>query len=563
MCFHAQPEKRALTMPRRVYVAAVLAALLALLASTPHAAAAGNRVLVIHYPVSVVVYGGIPGEPPKSMVFNSSIDAGQWRIVFVFNVSFVKAPESYVKMLQGWLSRHAETGPLPTWARGCPGINDSIERVELRSYYRYVTGLTWRLLEEMGARPRFAVSVVAIPPARVLWDSMPYPWVEGFHLGFEGARIYTGWLNGSLYDLYAVQARHPSYPMPFAAQYPPVTCLDDPPLPALHDPWGRIAARTRELLEMQVANLLDQPPWYAPRLVVNITIVDYGGNVSGLLAQLETGEFRRLLQLLDPWLQPVVRLHIVPPSEAPWGPLNTSITDNGTVVIDLDANPGLTGKLPKAVGSECQGLRETCIFNFYWLIMPGPAYMTLSGVLNFTGIDLGPVAVATFPGYAGRVLHSGASRVVAHEAGHGMGLPHPFQRGHRVDWLLDYAYTVMSYEDSILAAAPPDAVMAIDAWKLALLHSIALLGNATGEERGKALGLIEEARPQAALEELLAASNPGAPGGAGVPPCGCRAMLEAILVLLLIALLLSLTLHSAGHASDRFAEGGAVSGKSR
>jgi hypothetical protein len=211
----------------------------------------------------------------------------------------------------------------------------------------------------------------------------------------------------------------------------------------------------RRLLEDQVANLLpDARPWYARRLLVDIYIVAYGdaeATLGGLLASLDTGEAERLLRLLDPWVEPVVRLHPVNTTAMgpPWDRLNTTILANGRAMVDLRENPLLLRSLRSR--GRYSGVNRSYRFRFYWILLPRPAFLTLGKAINFTGLDPGASAVATYPGYGGRVLRSGASRVVAHEAGHAMGLPHPFQRGEAADWLLDYAYTVMSYCDAVPA----------------------------------------------------------------------------------------------------------------
>lgn len=521
----------------------------ALLAASPAEAAAQHSV-AIHYPVAVVLYdpqGRLEDLNGVHVAYRVSTSIEGWRIVYVFNVSFVEAPAWAVERLAEWLRGNAAAAPMPAWARGCPGAagNDStVERVELKSYYGFLYRLTSEVAKRAGLEPRWSVAVVAVPGVRLLYASEPYPWVPGLELGFEGARLYTGWRRLTLYDLYALQARHPSYPVPFSGMAPPVDCFTEPILPAMKSPGGHVVAVVKGLLSHQVANLLgDRGPWYADRLTVDIYVVDYGGNLTGLLWSLDTGEVARLLRLLDPWVEPLVRLHVVPGSRAPWGALNTTRDGEGNTVVDLDENPALVGylrSLSRRLG--CSGVARECRFAFYWLLLPGRAYMTLGWGLNFTGIDLGAAAVAAYPGYHGRVLRGGAARTVAHEAGHGMGLPHPFQRGMDIDWRLDYAYTVMSYCDAITAAAPPNATMRLDADKLALLHSLALLGG-SGEAGRKALGLIEKGRVEDALRLLLRrgeGSREAAAPTVAAPPPGATRVLLALALVLLLALLVSI-----------------------
>jgi len=541
---------------QRALMALTLALLVAApAASLPAHAVAGSRVIAVRYPVAVVLYdpgGVLGGLVGRHAAVNVSLEVGGYKVVYMFNVTYVEAPGWADEELAGWLRLHGVEAPAPAWAQGCPGVGGRAVRVELGPYYGFLANLTASVARGLGLEPRWSVAVVALPGARVLWDASPYPWVKGLMLRLEGVRAYTGWERLTILDLGAVQARHPGYPMPFASRYPPVSCFTDPVLGALENPAGYVEGFVERLLAYQLANLLDSAePWYAGRLTVDIYVVDYGGNLTGLLWSLDTGEVERLLSLLDPWVEPRVRLHVVGPREAPWGPtLNTTVDAEGHTVVDLEMNPRLVKTLEELSRREaCSGAARECRVSFYWLLLPGDAYLTLGWWLNFTGLDLGAAAVATFPGYHGRVLRGGAARTVAHEAGHAMGLPHPFQRGSRVYWLLDYAYTVMSYCDSVLAAAPRDAAMTVDADKLALLHSLALLPAHEDGAAGKALKLLEEARFDEALWALLEARAAGHSGRSAVGAVGQPGwLLELVVlaVLVLVALLVSLALVTEG-----------------
>jgi hypothetical protein len=75
--------------------------------------------------------------------------------------------------------------------------------------------------------------------------------------------------------------------------------------------------------------------------------------------------------------------------------------------------------------------------------------------------------------------------------------------------------------------------MAVDAWKLALLHSLALLPGADNATRAEALRLLRGGDAEQALRLLLEGNAPAS------NPAPARKILE-LLVLLLVALLLAM-----------------------
>ncbi len=498
---------------------ALLAALAAFLASfyspgaAPHvstrtaslapgrAAVSLNHSLVIRYPVAVVVFGAVPSVPPG---FSKTLVLGGWRIRVDYSVVVVKAPGWAVEELAGWLRLHSRAlepgGALPA---GC-GVNATrVYAVNLVDYYRYAVGLARRVLRGAGVEARDVFVVVGRgvgPGPRLLVAVAPSPWQRGFTASVRGAPLYAGWLHAVLVDEEAVRLPYPRYPVPFLGLRGPLGCGLGPGEP--------LAALLREHLLWQVLSPLpDAKPWYRRVLPVDIVVVAYSNETARrVLGYSDTGETQRLLEELDPWIGFNVTLKVIPPAEAPWGSheLNATRLPGGSFMVDIDDNPGLLGALER----EARGLRlpggGCSEIRVYVLALPGPAFLSSRSMgLNFTGLSLGCTVIASYPGYHDRLPRAGLPRVVAHEAGHSMGLPHPFQDPRNytaIDWLLDYTYTVMSYNDNITAAAPRGAPMAYSSETLALLHALALLDQHPSRE---AFRLLEKGEVRESLGVLL------------------------------------------------------------
>ncbi len=476
-------------------------------ASSVSVHAAGEwRSLTVDVPVAVILYG-VHGQFPRWMLVEQAVLLGNWSVLFKFNVSFVEAPGWAVSALRDWLNNNYVDRPAPPWVSTylrSHGIRVGVRWLNLTRYYVFLYNLSLRVLREANISPVDVVAVVGNVDnvSRVLYASKPYPWVRGYVENYTGVRGYAGWEMFTFYDLSTVPKRWPSYPMPFYHEGRPVTPETEPPIWSLNDTVGYVEGLVRSHLLYHLANYLPSAkPWYRPWMRVEVYVVGYSNETTReILASLDTGELLRLLRLLDPWVGFNVTLKILGAGEAPWGRLNTTSLGNATVV-DLEENPVL-----RNTSLWCRA--PWGVLRFYWLALPGGGFMTIGWRLNFTGISLGGCEVAAYPGYHGRVPRQGAAKVVAHEAGHSMGLWHPFQRlgprGYPVErWLMDEAYTVMSYMDGFDAPAPQWAPMSYEAWKLALLHSLALLDKAPQEARAEALSLLEKGRPVKALRVLL------------------------------------------------------------
>ncbi len=475
---------------------------------SPSPSAVLSRSLVIRYPVAVVVFGDVvPGAPS---VLSKTLVLGGWRLRVEYSVAVVKAPGWAVGELSRWLRLHSRAlGPGGVLPAGCRVNATRVYVVGLVGYYRYAVGLARRVLRGAGVDARDIFIVVGRgvgPGPRLLAASAPSPWQRGFTASVRGAPLYAGWLHAVLVDEAALRLPYPRYPVPFLRLRGPLGCGLGP-----GEPIAELLRR--HLLWQVLAPLPGARPWYRPVLPVDVVVVAYSNETARrVLGYSDTGETRVLLEELDPWIGFNVTLTVAPPAAAPWGRygLNATRLPGGTLVVDLDDNPGLLGALEREAkalrlpGGGCSEIRV------YVLALPGPAYMASRSMgLNFTGLSLGCTVIASYPGFHDRLPRAGLPRVVAHEAGHSMGLPHPFQDPRNytaIDWLLDYTYTVMSYDDNITAAAPRGAVMSYSAETLALLHALALLDRHPSPE---ALSLLEKGDTAGALRVLLGAGKPG------------------------------------------------------
>lgn len=349
-----------------------------------------------------------------------------------------------------------------------------VRKVELVRADRFEHDL-WTLLTCEGVVPKDSDYVLLLmyvpPPKGVLRTYFIRKYVPdlGAYRGFTGMVSFGG--NDPLYfiDLSAIPASWPNPSQPGSRFGVHMNFTADPPL------WDVSSeVKAAELVShyiggyvgfLVVRALMKDRLWWVPRMVLNVTVVNFGTNSSqefrSLMRMLTPLRLEGMLHSLNPYVTWGVKVNVVNGNDTPFRQLLANASRLGNV---LALNPDFAGNIVR------WGLvpKLRCVNWSYCVI---PAYIFVGNVpmefhgwgMNFTGYAYSRVAILlTFPGYAGRIYELGIDDALAHEMGHMLGLTHPFDRIVRVDdtyppgkggyarwWFFDFVTTPMSYAPTL------------------------------------------------------------------------------------------------------------------
>ncbi len=294
-----------------------------------------------------------------------------------------------------------------------------------------------------------------------------------------GYRNLTGFINFGgntpLYfiDLSAIPRNWPTTDLPLHWAGMPVDPIDNPPLWDINSKEEAIDLIKR-YIEGYIGFLVARPlfwiekapyPLWAPSYVVNITIFNFGhdhGSVEKLLRTIITGELKHMLESYTPYSHWEINISVINGNRTPLVKalqFDLRKTSSCTALnVSLIEHLLIANNYPNTTYSD-----NKLVFPVYILVGDKPLCLYY-GEMNFTGAAFpGVFVILTYPGYMNRILDLGMDMAIAHEIGHMLGLPHPFERETAVDnawpvtsrgyamwWFFDFTVTPMSYAPTLI-----------------------------------------------------------------------------------------------------------------
>ncbi len=414
--------------------------------------------------------------------------------------------------LRAYVESHYVDKGVPSWAKDYVVAHHlSVRWLGLRPFYEELWRLSQQIVEERGIEVSDIVAIIGnVDNVSRQYYEEPAPYLHV--AGLEGVRGWAGEHPLVFYDLSVVPEPWPSKTMPFYGMGKPVNVSTEPPLWSLRDPASYIRGLVHDNIRFHYLTLCPARPWYTPLYRVHIVLVDYGNETltARIRAGINTSLVGSLVELMDPWVNTSIDLRTVraEPGTPLYKVLEEAGHENGWLILYygntskllvLDAKKRFHGLNP--CGSE--NIAQACDFVFYVLATPRPSYMRFQGTLfNFTGFDTGWLGATSYPGYGLRVIRGDINQVIAHEAGHSLGLLHPFQLpSGEIRWLMDFEETPMSYYDEGMAYYRVGDVSRYEAAKTALIHLAGILAAKKTEPLPLVEAWLARGEPGKALEE--------------------------------------------------------------
>ena len=499
---------------RRSLLVTTIPAIFLILALLAPSSSALKMPLKLSLNVSVIVY-----DPSHSLLnglrtetYYRHLNCGNWSIVLIAKIHYMYAPDWAIRALRTYMENHYVDRGVPSWAKDYVEAHRlTVRWLELRPFYEELWRLSQQVVKDRGMKVNDIVAIIGnVDNVSRQYYEEPAPYLHVARL--EGVRGWAGEHPLVFYDLSVVPKPWPSKTMPFHGMGRPVNVFTEPPLWSLSDPASYIKGLVHDHIRFHYLTLCPARPWYAQLYRVHIVLVDYGNETltAGIKAAINTSLVGNLVELMDPWINISIDLRTV---RAEPGTLLYKVVEeaghenswlilyygNTSKLLALDAKKRFPSLHP--CGSE--SLARVCDFVFYVLATPLPSYMRFQGTLfNFTGFDTGWLGATSYPGYGLRVIRGDINRVIAHEAGHSLGLLHPFQLpSGEMRWLMDFEETPMSYYDEGMAYYRVGDISHYEAAKTALIHLAGILAARNTGPPPLVEAWLAKGKPGKALEE--------------------------------------------------------------
>ncbi len=386
----------------------------------------------------------------------------------------------------------------------------------------------WVFLTSKGVVPADADYVLLImyaPPPKGYFRTY---YISRFVPEVGSYRNYTGMINFGgntpLYfiDLSAIPAEWPNKEQPGYSSGIHVNTTVNPPLwdvGNLSEAVELVKHYVEGYVGFLVARELFTGLKWVSRYVVNVTILDFSAGREGA---------RKVLRMLNPSTLEVMLHALLPYVE--WGVHITVVNGNATPFRDVllrgvkrvEGCLALNASriylmLERGVVAKVTYVSDEVIIPVYVLVGSHPLCMYF-GDTEFTGMAMPGLGIAiAFPGYAGRAYELGMDEVIAHEVGHMLGLPHPFDRvgdfahtyppggkgGYARWWFFDFVATPMSYAPTLTGW--DGGLFYYDAKSLSRYLAAHLLKEAIAE--GVPRGVISVATRKLSEDEVLGADG--------------------------------------------------------
>ena len=478
--------------------------------------------LLLNLDVAVIIFD--QGELSKAILGKDAIGIRDFSINYTcieqsitikYNVSVLDAPKHFVDRLAEWFNNSYLDRGVPDWVAdyGFDTQLHPIRWIRLENAILFLYKLSIDVLNYYGLSGYDAIIAIV---GDIDGVSRQY-FAEGRGGLFTGI---SGWaMTGpsglfTFYDLTAAPRPRPEEYQPFYGIGVEVSPKTVQVLWKTENVSERVWTLVRNHLITHLGGFCRNSATL--NLNLDIFIVDYNGSSAKILNNFSIDDLSFYLESMAPWVNFDINISIVEDeylSNISYAAINTE--KDGWIILNwnyvsrrlwefLNCNNRVS------IGaSHSNNILEDYSYPIVVFATPQPSYFTMevnrNYRINFTGISTICYSAISYPGYMGRIYRVGLESVIAHEVGHRLGLPHPFESPEGILWEMDWAQTVMTYDD--YAPPPfmlPGGVDGYAMWRLALVYTLMALNNINDSStRHKILSYLEEGEVYRALDISL------------------------------------------------------------